>query len=165
MAGYAQTLTKVINGKTNWDSGNKSTGAGIYTISNIDPSSDAYFNLPSFNLKNEKGIEVATSIHGTPKGRRKAFNNNTVEDNRMSNGCINGQCEDLPDMYNFLQEGTKLYILPEDKGNSFEIVDGKPVFKVDPKNSKKYESYIDTTGKTQKGQGVNRTTNTIDINI
>jgi LysM repeat protein len=159
--GDAQTVTKVVNGKTNWDSGNKSTGAGIYTVSNVDPSSDAYYGLPSFNLKNEQGIEVATSIHGTPKGRRKYFNNNTLTDNRMSNGCVNGKCQDLPEMYNYLTEGTKIYILPEDKGNSFEIVDGKPVFRVDPKNSKKYESYIDSKGKTQKGQGVNRTTNTL----
>jgi len=79
----------------------------------------------------------------------------------MSNGCVNGKCQDLPEMYNYLTEGTKIYILPEDKGNSFEIVDGKPVFRVDPKNSKKYESYIDSKGKTQKGQGVNRTTNTL----
>jgi nucleoid-associated protein YgaU len=159
--GDAQTVTKIINGKTNWDSGNKSTGAGIYTISNINPKSDQYYGLPSFNLKNEQGIEVATSIHGTPKGRRKHFNNNTLSDNRMSNGCINGQCNDLVEMYDYLNEGNKLYILPEDKGNRFEIVDGKPVFRVDPTNAKKYESYVDKKGVTQKGQGVNRTTNTL----
>jgi LysM repeat protein len=159
--GDAQTVTKIINGKTNWDSGNKSTGAGIYTISNINPKSDQYYGLPSFNLKNEQGIEVATSIHGTPKGRRKHFNNNTLSDNRMSNGCINGQCNDLVEMYNYLNEGTKVYILPEDKGNRFEIVDGKPIFRVDSNNAKKYESYIDKKGVIQKGQGVNRTTNTL----
>jgi LysM repeat protein len=159
--GDAQTVTKKVNGKTNWDSGNKSTGAGIYTISNIDPASDEYYGLPSFNLKNEQGIEVATSIHGTPKSRRKYFNNNTVTDNRMSNGCINGKCQDLPEMYKYLEEGSKVYILPEDKGNRFDIVDGKPVFRVDPKNSKKYETYVDKKGVKQKGQGVNRSTNTL----
>jgi LysM repeat protein len=159
--GDAQTVTKNVNGKTDWDSGNKSTGAGVYTVSNINPSNDAYYGLPSFNLKNEQGIEVATSIHGTPKSRRKYFNNNTVIDNRMSNGCINGKCQDLPEMYKYLEENSKIYILPEDKGNRFEIVDGKPVFRVDPKNAKKYETYIDKKGNVQKGQGVNRSINTL----
>lgn len=161
--GDAQTVTKVgKNGKTDWNAGNKSTGAGVYSISNIDPANEHYYGLPSFNIKNDKGIEVATSIHGTPMSRRPRFNNNQIADNRMSNGCVNGKCEDLKDMYNRFDIGTPIYILPEDKGNRFQIVDGKPVLKVDPRNRAVYNQYVDRTGKTQKGQGVNQSVNTIN---
>ena len=157
----AQTVTKVKDGKTDWTAGNKSTGAGIYTISNINPASEEYYNLPAFNLKNENGIEVSTTIHGTPKVRRSKFSNGTVVDNRMSNGCINGKCEDLKELYGQLDLNTKVYILPEDKGNNFQIVDGKPALRVSSQNRQKYNSYVDQTGTTQKGQGANQTTNTL----
>lgn len=160
-AGDAQTVTKVKDGKTDWSGGNKSTGAGIYTISNINPASEEYYNEPAFNLKNENGIEVATTIHGTPKPRRIKFNNGTVVDNRMSNGCINGKCEDLKELYGQLDINTKVYILPEDVGNNFQIIDGKPALRVSSQNRQKYNSYVDQTGTTQKGQGANQTTNTL----
>jgi LysM repeat protein len=159
--GDAQTVTKVKNGKTDWSAGNKSTGAGIYTISNINPASTEYYNEPAFNLKNENGIEVATTIHGTPKPRRIKFNNGTVIDNRMSNGCINGKCEDLKELYGQLDLNTKVYILPEDEGNNFQIIDGKPALRVSSKNRQRYNQYIDQTGTKQKGQGANQTTNTL----
>lgn len=159
--GDAQTVTKVKNGKTDWSAGNKSTGAGIYTISTINPESKEYYNLPSFNLKNENGIEVATTIHGTPTSRRSRFSNGTVVDNRMSNGCINGKCQDLKDLYNELDIDAKVYILPEDKGNNFQIIDGKPALRVSAQNRVTYNSYVDKTGTTQKGQGANQTTNTL----
>ena len=159
--GDAQTVTKVKDGKTDWTGGNKSTGAGIYTISNIDPASKEYYGLPAFNLKNENGIEVATTIHGTPTSRRSKFSNGTVIDNRMSNGCINGKCEDLKDLYNELEMDAKVYILPEDTGNNFQIIDGKPALKVSAQNRQKYNSYVDQKGVTQKGQGANQTTNTL----
>ena len=161
--GDAQTVTKVNSkGKVDWNAGNQSTGAGVYTISNIDPKSKEYYDLPSFNMTNDQGIEVSTSIHGTPIQRRSRFNNNNLADNRMSNGCLNGKCEDLTDMYNRFDVGTKVYILPEDKGNRFQIVDGKPVLKVDPANRAKYNQYIDKTGKVQKGQGINQSVNTLN---
>jgi LysM repeat protein len=161
--GDAQTVTRInpATGKADWNAGNKSTGAGVYSISNIDPASKEYYGLPSFNMTNDQGIEVATSIHGTPVPRRVRFGNNNIEDNRMSNGCINGRCEDLPDMFNRFDVGNKIYILPEDEGNRFQIVDGKPVLKVPSANRAKYNQYIDKTGKTQKGQGVNQSVNTL----
>ena len=159
--GDAQTVTKIVNGKTDWSAGNKSTGAGAYTISNIDPASKAYYGLPSFNLKNDRGIEVATTIHGTPAGRRSRFDNNNVEDNRMSYGCINGKCFDLKDLQQYVDIETPVYVLPEDEGNRFQIVDGKPVLKVSAQNRAKYNSYVDATGKVQKGQGANQSVNTL----
>lgn len=161
--GDAQTVTKVNpkTGKTDWNAGNKSTGAGVYSISNINPASKEYYGLPSFNMKNDQGIEVATSIHGTPASRRVRFGNNNVQDNRMSNGCINGRCEDLPDMFKRFDIGNKVYVLPEDQGNRFQIVDGKPVLRVPSANRAKYNKYVDRTGTSQKGQGVNQTVKTL----
>ena len=159
--GDAQTVTRVVNGKTDWDSGNRSTGAGVYTISNIDPESHEYFGLPAFNLKNDRGMEVATTIHGTPMARRAKFDNNNIADNRMSYGCINGKCYDLKDLYGRVDVGSNVYILPEDAGNQFQIVDGKPVLRVDAKNRAKYNTYTDKTGNVQKGQGVNQSINTL----
>jgi LysM repeat protein len=161
--GDAQTVTKVgKDGKVDWSAGNQSTGAGVYTVSNIDPASKEYYNLPAFNLKNNQGIEVATTIHGTPMQRRSRFNNNTLADNRMSYGCVNGKCEDLEDMYKYVDLGTQVYVLPEDAGNRFQIVDGKPVLKVSAANRAKYNQYVDKTGKVQKGQGVNQSVNTLN---
>lgn len=161
--GDAQTVTKVKDGKTDWTAGNKSTGAGVYTISNVNPNSKEYYGLPSFNLKNEQGIEVATSLHGTPASRRGKFDNNNIEDNRMSNGCINGKCQDLKDLYSKynISQGTKLYILPEDEGNRFELQDGKMILKVNAKNRSKSLEYIDSKGEKQKGQGINQSVNTL----
>jgi LysM repeat protein len=159
--GDAQTVTRVVNGKTDWTGGNKSTGAGVYTISHVDPKSHEYFDLPAFNFKNDQGLEVATTIHGTPLARRGKFDNNNILDNRMSNGCINGKCFDLQDMYGKVDVGSKMYILPEDQGNQFQMVDGKPVLKVNAKNRVKYNEYVDQTGQKRKGQGVNQSINTL----
>lgn len=162
--GDAQTVTKVDGKKTKWAEGNNSTGAGIYTISNTDPKSKSYYGLPSFNLKNEEGIEVATTIHGTPYKRRKFFDNDDVEDNRQSYGCINGKCTDLKDLYSKygLGKGDKIYILPEDEGNEFIHQDGKIIFKASSKNRKESLEYTDSQGKTQKGQGINYTQKTLN---
>ena len=176
--GDAQTVTRVkdinndgiINNKdkvnnqyiTDWEGGNKSTGAGVYTISRVDPKSKEYYDLPSFNLLNDQGVEVATSIHGTPMGRRVKFNDNNVFNNRMSNGCINGKCYDLEDLYKKVDVGNNVYILPEDLGNRFELVDGKPVLRVDSKNRSKYNTYVDQLGNVRKGQGINQSVNTLN---
>lgn len=162
--GDAQTVTKVKDGKTDWTAGNKQTGAGTYTISNINPNSKEYYGLPSFNLTNEQGIEVATSIHGTPKSRRAKLGNATTEDNRMSNGCINGKCQDLEAMYSKynVTKGTKVYVLPEDEGNRFEMQDGKLILRVNAQNRQKALEYVDSKGEKQKGQGINQSVNTLN---
>jgi lipoprotein-anchoring transpeptidase ErfK/SrfK len=161
--GDAQTVTKVKNGKVNWKEGNKTTGAGIYTISNIDPKSKTYYGLPSFNMINENGIEVPTAIHGTPYSRRSRFNDKNEDNNRMSNGCINGRCEDLIALYSKygVNKGTKLYILPEDEGNSFEYQDDKIILKSSSKNRTEALEYKDSNGNIQKGQGINYSTKTL----
>jgi len=134
-----QTKTFVKNGKVDWSKGNKSTGMGEYTISNVDPSSEHYYGAPSFNLINSKGIKVPTTFHGTPYSRRKSFNNESLT-NRMSNGCINGKCKDLKEMYSVhkINKGTKVYILPEEEGNTVSVDTDGIRFNASADNKKKY---------------------------
>ena len=154
---------------TDYSKGNLSTGAGVYQISNTSPTSgDNYQNAPSFNMTNEAGIEVGTSIHGTPSYRLPSFGNDNLipgedENNRMSSGCINGKCTDLQALYDLgLPTGTSIYILPEDEGNKFELVDGKAVLRMSQENRQAYKGdYTDEKGREQTGQGGNYTTETL----
>ena len=184
--GDAQTVTKMrdlnndfkttdadkINGKweVDWSRGNLNTGAGRYTIFQTSPTSKAYYNnAPSFNLLNDRGDAVSTAIHGAPDYRLNYFDNESLDDNRSSNGCVNGKCSDLQALYNMnLPEGTPVYILPEDEGNNFEIIDGKPVLRMSRKNRKKYAGlYKQDEDKGplmmnwEKGQGANYSVNTL----
>ena len=177
--GDAQTTTKAIdenkdgkiteadkiNGeyKVDWSKGNLQTGAGRYTISSTSPTSNAYYNnAPSFVFKNERGDEISTAIHGAPDYRLDYFDNESLDDNRSSNGCINGKCTDVQALYNMgLPEGTPMYVLPEDDGNYFEMVDGSAVLRMNRNNREKYLSYTDQEGREQKGQGGNYSTNTL----
>lgn len=162
--GDAQTVTNVSDGKVNWSKGNWNTGAGIYTIDQIDPANKHYSNLPSFSLKNEKGIRVSNAIHAALPERLQYYGNDNLEDNRMSNGCINGKCEDVSDLYykHKVKPGTKVFILPEENDNRFVLQDNRLIFKSSAKNRNKYKSYIDSEGNVQKGQGINTSENTIN---
>ena len=126
--------------KTDWSKGNKQTGAGIYTISFIDEHNKHYGNAPSFHLKNESGTEVPTAIHAGFGDRLRRIANNDVknndpksgEDTRFSNGCVNGLCKDMTDLYkNDLKQdrdkntGTKVFILPDDDSNYFSVKNNK----------------------------------------
>jgi len=119
-------------------------------------------NAPSFNLINEAGIEVSTAIHGAPSYRQKYFDNNDITDNRSSNGCINGKCSDLQGLYDMgLPNNTNVYILPDDEGNAFEMVDGQAVLRMSRENRESYQSY-ERNNQTYKGQGGNYTINTLN---
>jgi LysM repeat protein len=126
--------------KTDWSKGNKQTGAGVYTISFIDEHNKHYGNVPSFHLKNENGVEVPTAIHAGFGDRLKRIANNDLNNNdpeskkdtRFSNGCINGLCKDMTDLYqNDLKadkkgnQGTKVFVLPDDDNNFYQIKNGK----------------------------------------
>jgi len=179
--GDAQTVTKPIDVnedgiiteedkvdgvyQVDWSKGNLSTGAGRYTITKTAPTSgDYYNNAPAFTLANEQGIEVSTAIHGAPDYRLKYFDNDDINDNRSSNGCINGKCSDLQGLYDMgLPTGTPVFILPEDEGNFFEMVDGQAVLRMSRQNRKKYAGSYVREGYSEpfKGQGGNYTTNTL----
>ena len=126
--------------KTDWSKGNKQTGAGIYTISFINEHNKHYGNAPSFHLKDESGTEVPTAIHAGFGDRLRRIANNDVknndpksgEDTRFSNGCVNGLCKDMTDLYkNDLKQdrdkntGTKVFILPDDDSNYFSVKNNK----------------------------------------
>ena len=124
--------------KTDWSKGNKQTGAGIYTVSAKQAKNSHYSNAPSWNFTNEYGIEVPMAIHAATPGRLGKINDKDETNNRVSNGCINGLCYDLEDLYTKgLKEGQKLYILPDDPNNKYEISNGKLVFKANSPNVNK----------------------------
>ena len=158
------------NGKwiPNWSAGNKNTGAGKYYIKeSYADSPDKYGGkgVPSFNLFTDgTDIDVATAIHGPTSGRKGLFDDGNAENNRASNGCINGQCTDLQALYDLgMPAGTAVYVLPEDDGNNFQWVDGQAVLKMSDDNREKYTSnYIDSKGKEQTQQGSNYSVNTLN---
>lgn len=115
--------------KTDWSKGNKQTGAGIYTVSAKQAKNSHYSNAPSWNFINEYGIEVPMAIHAAPQGRVNKINDKDETNNRVSNGCINGICYNLEDLYKKgYKEGQKLYVLPDDDNNKYELKNGKLVF-------------------------------------
>ena len=145
--------------KVDWSAGNKQTGAGKFTMGNVGE----YKNTPSFTLVNENGIEIPAVIHAALNSRQQYFDNDNIEDNRMSNGCINGKCTDLEALYNTgLPAGSPVFILPEEDGNYFEFADGQAVLRTGRENRIDAEKYIDSQGREQKGQGINRSTNTLN---
>jgi hypothetical protein len=149
-----------VNGKfkVDWNAGNMMTGAGRYYVSNIDRK--GYGGEPIINMMNEQQYDrfkesgdinnVATSFHhGYVPGQGRA-----------SNGCIRSSSGALNCMADNLQNNSEVYILPEDEGNQFMFEGGKLNFRP----AQKYFSsldYIDQVGRTQRGQGLNRSTNTL----
>jgi hypothetical protein len=142
--GDEQTKTVIRDGKVMWDEGNKMTGAGVYTVSSVNPKNAHYSNAPSWNFKNEQGIEVPMAIHSSFGDRTSKIKDNEPANNRLSNGCINGVCYNLEELYKKgYKQGQKLYVLPDDEGNTYEISNGKLIFK-------------------SKNNNVNRTVNTLN---
>jgi hypothetical protein len=120
--GDAQTRTVVKNGRVLWEQGNQQTGAGIYTVGGIGQ----YKSSPSYTLKNEEGIEVPTVLHETLENRKKLFGDKDLGNNRMSFGCVNFKAESLKKLatYGNFRGGSKVFVLPDDSTNKFQIIDG-----------------------------------------
>lgn len=115
--------------KVDWSKGNAQTGAGVYTVSSKQKENPTYYNAPSWNFTNEYGIEVPMAIHGASPDRVPKILDNDPSNNRVSNGCINGICKDIRELYDQgFGVGQKLYVLPDDDSNRFEIKNGKLVF-------------------------------------
>jgi hypothetical protein len=76
--GDAQTKTVIENGRVLWDKGNKTTGAGIYTVSGVTAKNDKFSGAPSWVFKNEAGVEVPMAIHASFGGRTKKIEQNEV---------------------------------------------------------------------------------------
>ena len=123
--------------KTDWSKGNKQTSAK-------QAKNSHYSNVPSWNFKNEYGIEVPMAIHAATQGRVGKIKDKDETNNRVSNGCINGICYNLEDLYKRgYKEGQKLYVLPDDDNNKYELKNGKLVF-------------------SSKNPNINRTVNTLN---
>ena len=151
--GDEQTKTVVKNGKVLWQEGNKQTGAGIYTVG----GQGTYKHSPSYTLNNERGISVPTVLHETLSDRKKLFNNNTVEDNRMSYGCVNFQAASLQDLgkRNVIKPGSKVFILPDNPLNKFQMEDGKVQFKSADENVNRSLVNYEAQEVVFKAKGVN----------
>lgn len=145
------TKAEAAKGKADFSKGNKSTGAGRYTLSNIDKV--GYRGEPLLNMVNDQGIEVATSFH-------KGFKDDN--NSRVSNGCVRCSPKTLDFFADIMQRGDEVYILPEDEGNKFIYENGVLNFRTSSK--KDYNSYVDSNNDAQSGQGINRTTNTLKYN-
>ena len=158
---------------TDWGKGNKQTGAGVYTIGMINEDSGFYDDsgqgrpTPSFVLNNAYDDEVPMVIHTVPSSksadRINSLNDNDQTNNRMTNGCINGTCTALTELYENpdVGEGTKVFVLPEDAGNNFVYENGEINFYASRDNQKEYKTYIDAYGNEQEGHGIaNKITNT-----
>ena len=128
--GDEQTTTVVRDGKVHWEEGNKMTGAGIYEVSGVNPKNPHYSNAPTWNFKNEQGIEVPMAIHSSFGNRTSKIKDEDETNNRLSNGCINGLCYNLEELYKKgYKQGQKLYVLPDDENNTYEVSNGKLIFK------------------------------------
>lgn len=78
------------------------------------------------HTKAESKKSQTIALHQVPttrlKTRLKAFNNDNLEDNRMSFGCINFLNESFDRMRKLIKGiKTKVYILPEENGNSLHL--------------------------------------------
>lgn len=100
---------------TAWGGGNMETGAGIYTVSNRGP----FLGDFGIFIKNERGQQVATSLH-VNEGLKKESPNF-----RFTNGCIGFSKEDLLELYNGVSSREKIYILPDNPHNRYQIIDGE----------------------------------------
>jgi len=78
-------------------------------------------DLKGDNRGDESG---QTAIHMIPNHRQErvaAMQSETTADNRMSYGCVNLTEDDYNVMAQYLGEGNKIFILPEEKGNKLQL--------------------------------------------
>ena len=186
-----ETLKQGFSSTINWNWGNKTTGAGVYTISDINQNSGfrdvygQYAQTPSIIMQNDRGDAVSSVIHAVTSdpARISALETPDPSDNRISNGCINGKCSDIVDLINQpdVGPGSKIYVLSdswerdynkdnprgyEDSGklaeNRFVYQDGKVIFKTSKQENEKSQNYLDVDGISRTGQGINRSVNTLE---
>ena len=111
------------------------TTAGEYTIykeGTNNPSDIKLYGDKVLMLEGDHTIEISKGkqilalhrVPATPMGRLRenVFNNQSIKDNRVSFGCVNFLVESFDKMRKWITgTGTKVYILPEEKGNSLHL--------------------------------------------
>lgn len=91
----------------------------------MDPDVETREWVPGYFGKRKFSNILFQAMHGTasPQTRNKYYNNNNLEDNRQSLGCVNIPVENLKEMKEKygIDVGSTIYILPETKGNSLKL--------------------------------------------
>lgn len=107
----------------------KRTPAGEYSIITKKPKlKDEYGNvLFSLGSKGNLSTKVKSTValHQIPTSLKKEridkFNDGILSNNRMSYGCVNFKEKDFAELTNFMGQGSKVYILPEEQNNSLKL--------------------------------------------
>ena len=114
-------------------SGGKYTTAGEFTLDeNVKgkdaknyTAADGTYKFMALRGDNSGNDNLIDGIHMVPNNLKKArvdkIKSDTIDDNRMSFGCVNMLEEDYDKMYQYLREGCKIYILPEEEGNELKL--------------------------------------------
>lgn len=101
------------------------TPAGEYSIKKQGGNGYGKFIFNLGSDYNVKGSNTFIALHKIPdhlmSERFPLFANGNVADNRMSAGCINVRLEDFKKLEEQVHVGSKVYILPEDKGNHLKL--------------------------------------------
>lgn len=100
---------------------------GCYSLGNtnetMDPDIEYRKDAPGSGGKKAYG-GMFQAIHGTATRNRDAlYNDGNLANNRVSMGCVNIPLDDLAEMEQKygIGQGSKLYILPEDRGNYLKL--------------------------------------------
>lgn len=131
--------------------------AGIYTISNkpiYDNEGeqkyyDKMYEGNILSLENESGQRQGMAIHQIPKGnkeRETKLKDNNVTNDDFSWGCINCTKEDYEKFSEYTKTGTKVFVLPEEDGNKFEVRNNKLNFTTSSKSKNPNEYNYSYTG-------------------
>lgn len=115
--------TKGLRGKAK-----NTTPAGEYTLIPNIYNKSAYGDMTlSLGDKANKSpnTKKMVALHKVPKFREKdrlkKFYDGNIANNRMSHGCINFLEEDFKEFTKYIHGGFKVYILPEEDGNSLKL--------------------------------------------
>lgn len=117
--GDGLTKNHTTAGEFTLDENVKGKDADNYT------SEDGTYKFMALRGDNAGSDNLTAGIHMVPKNLRSERNpkmeSETIDDNRMSLGCINMTENDYDDMCKYLGEGCKLYVLPEEDGNELKL--------------------------------------------
>ena len=106
---------------------NRYTTPGEFTLDEYKTYTNEHYKVNGKHkimaLKGDnRGVNGAQpAIHMVPTNRPERLENGKLKDNRVSYGCVNLTEQDYDIMHQYLGEGNKIYILPEEKGNKLQL--------------------------------------------
>jgi hypothetical protein len=112
-----------FSSRTNWNDGTKTTGAGIFKIS----EKTSYIGKMAFALLNEQGISTEMMLHEvTTPVRARLMSDGNPDNNRITNGCVNFMYGDTKDLEKRgVGAGAMVYVLPDNPNNVYKLIDGE----------------------------------------